>query len=145
MHVYGIALSRSALRDSPYLHGLATTESEVAAIVEVAEAGGPAVLLVDDADATDDQTGALARLLGSRRDDLWCVAGGRADVLRVQYGHWTAELRRSRMGLALRPNVEVDGDLWHTPLPRRQRGVLPPGRGYLVADGMCELLQAATP
>ena len=142
----GVALRRSPLRDSPHLNRCATTAEEYSELMDdLAHDDGPVVLLIDDADATDDAGGALAQLLAERRDDLRVLGAGRADVLRTAYGHWTAELRRSRQGVALRPNIDLDGDLWHTPLPRAARGGFPAGRGYLVADGAAELLQAATP
>jgi DNA segregation ATPase FtsK/SpoIIIE, S-DNA-T family len=143
--ILAVAVRRSPLRDSPHVDQVATDAMDIPDLVERAGAAGPVALLVDDADATDDPGGVLAELLGERRDDLWVIAAGRADVLRSQYGHWTAEVRRSRQGLALRPSCDVDGDLWHTPLPRTARGPFPPGRGFLVADGRCELLQAASP
>jgi len=71
------------------------------------------------------------------------VAAGNADALRAGYGHWTQTLRRSRLGVALRPNPSVDGDLWQVTLPRRTTAGFPPGRGYLIADGRIELVQVA--
>jgi S-DNA-T family DNA segregation ATPase FtsK/SpoIIIE len=145
VRVEGVALRRSPLRSSPYPAAIANSEAALAALVEALRAEtGPAVLLVDDADATDDP-GGLADLLAERRDTLRVVAAGRADTLRTTYGHWTAELRRSRQGVALRPNIDLDGDLWHTPLPRSARGGFGPGRGYLVGEGSAELLQVALP
>jgi hypothetical protein len=43
----------------------------------------------------------------------------------------------------LRPDRDVDGDLLATPLPRRGPVRLDAGRGYLVRDGQCQLVQAA--
>ena len=146
VRMIGIALRRSPLRTSPHLDAVATDDSEYADLTdELSNATGPVVILVDDAEAVDDASGALAQLLRERRDDLRVIGAGRADALRTAYGHWTTELRRSRQGLALRPDIDMDGDLWHTPLPRSTRGGFPAGRGYLVVDGAAELLQAAAP
>ena len=112
----------------------------------IGRAGGPQLLLVDDADEIDDAAefgGAIGRLLALRRPDLHVVVAARPDTLRSRYGHWTAELRRSRHGLALRPVPEHDGDLWQVRLPLRGPVRWPDGRGYLVAGGVVELVQAA--
>jgi DNA segregation ATPase FtsK/SpoIIIE, S-DNA-T family len=91
------------------------------------------MVLVDDADAVDHvDLPPAARV----------IVSGRADVLRTSYSHWTASVRRSRRGLLLRPQVEVDGELWQTALPRRPV-VGPAGRGLLVADGQVEVVQVA--
>lgn len=110
--------------------------------------GSPAdgtLILVDDAELADDPTGEMARFIAARTPNVWIAAAGRADSLRSAYGHWTGPLRRSRKGLALRPHVEMDGELWATPLPRNQvRGggrAMPTGRGYLLDDGHVELVQ----
>jgi S-DNA-T family DNA segregation ATPase FtsK/SpoIIIE len=54
----------------------------------------------------------------------------------------------SRLGLLLQPDVDLDGDLLGTVLPRRG-AVAPlaavPGRGYLVVDGRPGLVQVAAP
>jgi DNA segregation ATPase FtsK/SpoIIIE, S-DNA-T family len=108
-----------------------------------ADTDQPHLLLVDDADMVDDPGNALSALLVQRRNNLWVVAAGRADVLRTSYTHWTTSIRRSRIGLALRPQLEIDGELWMTPLPRRVIGQFPTGRGFLIADGTTTLVQSA--
>ena len=82
--------------------------------------------------------------LGLRRPDLHVIAAGRADALRTNFGHWTVEVRRSRQGLALRPE-DMDTELWNVSLPRHRPAHLDTGRGYLVADGRAELTQGARP
>jgi DNA segregation ATPase FtsK/SpoIIIE, S-DNA-T family len=103
------------------------------------------LILVDDSDLIDDPTGVMTKLIASRPTGVWIVASGRADTLRTSYGHWTVPLRRSRKGLALRPHLELDGELWATSLPRRAvRGgtrSMPQGRGFLLDDGHTELVQ----
>jgi S-DNA-T family DNA segregation ATPase FtsK/SpoIIIE len=73
------------------------------------------------------------------------IAAAPADRILGEYGHWTRELRRSRLGLALRPLADRDGEVWHTTLPRPTTGALGPGRGYLVQPDGSELVQVATP
>ena len=76
---------------------------------------------------------------------LTVVAAGRVDALRSAYGHWTQVLRRQRRGLLLRPTSDLDGDVLGVTLPRREAVPAAPGRGYLVADGGCALVQLAWP
>ena len=47
------------------------------------------------------------------------VAAGRPDALRTMYGHWTAVVRRSRLGLVMSTGSDTDGDLLGEQLPRR--------------------------
>jgi len=98
------------------------------------------LLLVDDAELVDAGD-ALGKVIAQRDCAIRIVAAGNADALRSRYGHWTQELRRSRIGCALRPNPLSDGDLWQTQLPRNDQQAFPAGRGYLVADGHVELVQ----
>ncbi len=98
------------------------------------------LLLVDDAELVDGGD-VLAEIVAKRDSGIRIVAAGNTDVLRSRYGHWTQELRRSRIGCVLRPNPLSDGDLWQTQLPRNDQQVFPAGRGYLVADGRVELVQ----
>jgi S-DNA-T family DNA segregation ATPase FtsK/SpoIIIE len=101
---------------------------------------GSHLLLVDDAELVGDNP-FLSDLLKARHPDLRVVAAGSADAIRSLYGHWTQDIRRSRIGFALRPNLAADGDLWQTQLPRRGPDRFPAGRGYLLADGQTELVQ----
>jgi S-DNA-T family DNA segregation ATPase FtsK/SpoIIIE len=118
--------------------------STLADLVAATATPGPHVLVVDDAEAVDDPGGHMAALLASHRADVHVVAAGRADALRGAYGHWTRDLRRSRLGLALRPEPD-DGDLFSTSFPRRARIAPVAGRGYLVTDGDAEVVQVAHP
>ncbi len=101
---------------------------------------GTQLLLVDDAELVEDDP-YLSELIKARRPEIHIVAAGAADAIRSMYGHWTQDIRRSRIGCALRPNLATDGDLWQTPLPRHGPERFPIGRGYLLADGQTELVQ----
>lgn len=103
----------------------------------------PFVLLVDDADTIDEQGAVLPGLL--RRPDVLVVAAGRPEALRASYGSWLTLVRRSRLGLLLRPDPDLDGDLLGTVLPRRRAGTWPAGRGYLVDDEGPRVVQVASP
>ena len=113
-------------------------------LAEVIEAAGPALLvLVDDADRTADDHPALRAVVDDRRPGRHVVAAGRSDLLRTRYGHWTREVQADRCGLLLRPDLDLDGDLLGTVLPRRL--LLPPatGRGWLVGGRPEGLVQVA--
>ncbi len=144
--VSAIALGASALSRSPGLARLATSPDQVGSLVDsVAADAAPQLLLIDDAELVDDESGDVAQLLAARRPDVHVVITGRPDGLRGRYGHFTQEVRRSRQGLLLRPDRDIDGDLLSTPLPRRGSIRLDAGRGYLVSQGDCQLVQAARP
>jgi S-DNA-T family DNA segregation ATPase FtsK/SpoIIIE len=71
------------------------------------------------------------------------LAAATADALRAAYGHWTQRVRRSRLGVLLRPDLDLDGELLGVSLPRRPPVTPLPGRGYLVHDGRHEMVQCA--
>jgi S-DNA-T family DNA segregation ATPase FtsK/SpoIIIE len=141
--ITGVALRRSPLKDTPEVGRLVLTAMELdTAVEEILADTKPQLVLIDDCDAVDDPMNNLARLLSNPRPDLHIVAAGRADVLRSAYGTWTQTLRRSRLGLALKPDLDRDGDLFGVTLPRKGPSQFAAGRGYLVADGQVELIQA---
>ncbi len=138
--VVAVAPRRSPLRDSPHVDVIRDSADELASLVEQS----PVLLLVDDATMVDDVDGVLAGLVDRPRSGGHVIAAALPDLLRSTYGHWTAGMRRSRIGLAMKPNPTTDGDLWQTPLPRRGPERFPAGRGYLVAEGQSELVQVAS-
>jgi S-DNA-T family DNA segregation ATPase FtsK/SpoIIIE len=143
--ITAVAFRRSPLRDCPAMHRVVVDPLEIdEALTAVANDPAPQLVLVDDADLYEDNTRAITELLAARRPDVHFVAGGRADALRTNYGHWTTEIRRSRQGFALRPE-DMDTELWNVSLPRHRPVHLETGRGYLVANGHPELTQAARP
>jgi S-DNA-T family DNA segregation ATPase FtsK/SpoIIIE len=137
-----------ALRPSPLQRCgaelLVTDAVGLPALAVLRDSRRPALLLVDDAERVDDD-GTLAGLVAAVHPRLHVVSAGRPDVVRSLYGHWTAAVRRSRLGVLLQPDVDVDGDLLGAVLPRRQPVMPLPGRGHLVVDGRPELVQLAAP
>ncbi|HEX6235541.1 MAG TPA: hypothetical protein VFZ68_00005, partial [Acidimicrobiales bacterium] len=107
--------------------------------------GGFVLVLVDDAELTEDAGGVLGGLSTSDRPDLLLVAAGRNDGIRSGYSHWTRPLRGSKLGVLLRPNTDLDGDILGTQLPRRARVAMVTGRGFVVNGGESELAQIALP
>ena len=129
-----IALRPSPLRDVAGVTRKALTPDAVPDLTAaVREASCSQLVLVDDADLVDDG-GQLASLIQSMAAGAHVVAAVRTDALRSGYGHWTRELRRSRLGIALAPQPE-DGDLFGATFPRRMLPPNRPGCGLLVVDG----------
>jgi S-DNA-T family DNA segregation ATPase FtsK/SpoIIIE len=143
-HLAGIGGRRSPLRDCADLDRFEPVGGAAAALMaSLRSVAGPVVLLIDDAEAFDDADGAIAGLLATARPDLHVVAAGRADPLRSLYGHWTQTVRRSKTGVLLRPNIDLDGDLLGVTLPRRAPVRLGVGRGYLIHNGEWDIVQMA--
>lgn len=141
--ISAVTLRRSPLQDAPEIGRLARTADEVDTVLqELLADPAPQLLLVDDCEMLDDPRSLLTRALSETRADLHVIAAGRADGLRSAYGHWTQSLRRSRLGLALKPDLDRDGDLWGASLPRKGPSQFPAGRGYLIIEGEVELTQA---
>ncbi|MGE0140660.1 MAG: FtsK/SpoIIIE domain-containing protein [Ilumatobacteraceae bacterium] len=103
------------------------------------------MLAIDDAELVDDPSGRLSAMVAGRTSRLLVVAAGRPDALRQSYGHWTAAVRRSRLGLVLSGGSDLDGDLLGVMLPRRTVIAPRPGLAHLVDGGRLELVQLAHP
>ncbi|NND02438.1 MAG: hypothetical protein HKN91_06590 [Acidimicrobiia bacterium] len=143
LQITAIAPRRSALSECPEIDLLLTEPAQLTAVLASVEGDRPHAILIDDAEDLADEEGILAALVGDRHPHRRIFAAGAADVLRSSYGHWTQGVRRSRLGLALKPNLLNDGDLWQTSLPRHGPTFYPPGRGFLIAEGRAELAQVA--
>jgi S-DNA-T family DNA segregation ATPase FtsK/SpoIIIE len=126
-----------ALRPSPVRDVADVVATDV---TELDRVSGASVVLVDDAELVTDD-GTLAACLARR--DGHVAAAVHPDALRSSYGHWAHHVRRSRLGVVLQPDVDIDGELLGTVLPRRQVVPARPGCGYLVVHGRAELVQLA--
>ncbi|HEY7628993.1 MAG TPA: hypothetical protein VH761_18130, partial [Ilumatobacteraceae bacterium] len=104
---------------------------------------GPVLLAVDDAELVEDVDAVLAGLAGSRRHGLFVACAGKPDSLRHTYGHWSAVVRRSRLGIVTAAATDLDGDLLGVTLPRRLPIAARPGLSWVVADGVAVLAQLA--
>ena len=131
-----VAPRRTALEDDHRHRSLAE-------IIDDVPPTGRVLIAVDDAELVDDIGGALAALAASRRHGLMIMATGKPDSLRQSYGHWTAVVRRSRLGLVATAANDLDGDLLGTVLPRRSPIAARPGLVWLVADGEVVLAQVS--
>lgn len=145
VYVAGVASRRSPLLGAD-LDEVVTQPSDVGALVAgLRLRSGPVLLLVDDAERFDDADKSITDLLTAGLPGLRVAAAGRADDLRGLYNHWTKTLRRSRCGIVLQPNVDLDGDLLSVRVPRRPPVPMTVGRGYLCLNGSATLIQTAVP
>jgi S-DNA-T family DNA segregation ATPase FtsK/SpoIIIE len=143
--VVAIAPPRSPLLGEGDVARAVRPDELVEAIAAVVAHDGPALLLVDDAEQLDDRDGALAALVTGAPPHVHVVAAGRSEVLRTAFQHWTRPIRRSRAGLLLAPNPDLDGELLGHVLPRRAPVPLGPGRGWLVDGADLVVIQVANP
>ena len=145
--VFAAGGRRSPLRDCPAVDRFAGSPGEATALiaqVRIPGARGPVVVLIDDAHSFDDLDGAIAGMLAAALPHVHVAIAASNDVLRGLYGHWTQAVRRSKVGVLLRPNVDLDGDLLGITLPRRSPVPLSVGRGYLVQNGEYDIVQVAS-
>jgi S-DNA-T family DNA segregation ATPase FtsK/SpoIIIE len=144
LDLVGIAVRRSALRDCAALSRVVTSAGELSELAADINASShkTTVLLIDDADVVDDPTRALSDLFATPLPTLHAIVAGRNDALRT-LGHWSVGVRRSRTGLLLQPELQVDGTLLGVTLPRRPAPPVRPGCGYRIDPGGFELMQVA--
>jgi S-DNA-T family DNA segregation ATPase FtsK/SpoIIIE len=144
VELFGVALRRSPLRDYAGLARLANSPEELDALIDELRGApdGVKLLLIDDAETIDDPPRALSDLLSAPGTGVHALIAGRSDAFRA-LGHWSAGARRSRTGLLLVPDLQMDGALLGAALPRRPVPPARPGCGYLVRPDGFELVQVA--
>lgn len=99
----------------------------------------PVAVFIDDAEMVEGK--AMDSVLTARNPNVHVFAAGRIEDLLRMHGHWTARVRRGRLGALLRPD-EAAGDLFSIRLPRTT-AVFPEGRGYLVDPSGVQIVQFA--
>ena len=72
------------------------------------------------------------------------MAAVEAQAAQRAFAPWLVQVLRERQGILLDPNPSVDGALLGVRLPPARSGPMPGGRGYLVRNGLCQLIQVAT-
>lgn len=104
------------------------------------------VLVIDDGEdlVDSDAGGELDVFVRSVARQGVCVLA----ALEVRAAHrtfagWVHEMRRNRRGLLLEPDLDLDGELVGVRLHKPLATVHLPGRGFLVEDGLAELVQVA--
>ena len=111
-------------------------------VVSAVDGGARRVLVVvDDAERVADVGGRLSALANDRHANVTIAVAGRPDALRTMYGHWTAVVRRSRIGLVMSTGADIDGDLFGEPLPRRLTIAPRAGLAWMIDSGGRRLVQ----
>jgi S-DNA-T family DNA segregation ATPase FtsK/SpoIIIE len=146
---------RSPLRDLDVWEEAATDADACAQVIGVltdespAQAPGAAhmFLFIDDGGEIADPllSAKLERIVRAGRDGgITVVAGVETSGARGIAIPWIREIRKDGHGLLLQPDLLADGDLLGTRLPRRVAVPMVPGRGFVVARGVAELVQVAS-
>ena len=141
--IVGVAHRRSPLRECPALDSLVGRTTSTERLRELVDRDR-ALILIDDAGALSEaHAEVLAEVAGAMVDGRHMVATCRADYPK-EFDSWVGPLRRNQSGIALQPNP-TDGDALRTMLPMHRPERFPVGRGFLVANGVPELVQLALP
>jgi S-DNA-T family DNA segregation ATPase FtsK/SpoIIIE len=114
---------------------------------EAIAAGGPLVVLVDDAELLRDAAASaeLSEIVRRTYPSVAVVAAGDPDGLGTGFSGWQVEARRARRGLLLSPQNLADADLIGVRLARTSIGnPIEPGRGLLHL-GDAQLLTVQVP
>ncbi|MFD0704774.1 FtsK/SpoIIIE domain-containing protein [Alloscardovia venturai] len=141
LNIVGIASRRSPALNSN-IGTFVEHDSAAGTLAQLLVAEEPTLLLIDDAHLYTDSDQQLAALLERPNPNLVIIAAGRNDDLRTQYGKWTNQLRKSRLGILLQPDKDRDGELLGVTLPRRSPVEMSVGRGYACQSGMTTLIQS---
>jgi S-DNA-T family DNA segregation ATPase FtsK/SpoIIIE len=135
-------------RGAAVITSLTPTEQDLMAALEAVGRGGPAVVLVDDADllAMTPADNLLRDIASSGRDrSLGLVCAGPAEALVSPLSSWIGQVRRSRKGLLLSPQSIGEGDILGLRLPHNVIRVnRVPGRGF-TTDSAGDLLTVLVP
>ena len=101
------------------------------------------VIVVDDADRVDDDSGPLHSMSRNPPTNVTLIISMRSASARGAYGHWTRFVRGSGLGVVLQPDNSTDSDVLGSRLPRGERLKEVPGRGYLTQAGSVAECQMA--
>jgi S-DNA-T family DNA segregation ATPase FtsK/SpoIIIE len=151
--LFHVHVRPTPLGHAPFWGKVARGAEDGAALLErvvqaLPKLGKRAVVVVDDVGelADTDADAALVELVRlGREHPVTLVVAADNTVARRQYSGAIPELRKDGVAVLLNPDPDTDGDLVGVTLPRRTRGALPEGRGYLARRGTAELVQVALP
>ena len=138
-----VAPRRSSVRIGEVFGRVDALLDALAAREERTGSSSRTMIVIDDAELVDDPCGRLAALIAGRPEHIVIVAAGRPEALRAGFGHWSAGVRRSRLGVLMAGCVDIDADLLGAVLPRRAPLAARPGLGWVVAEGGRRLIQIA--
>jgi DNA segregation ATPase FtsK/SpoIIIE and related proteins len=155
LEMYLLAPRRSALTGRPGWTSAASGPDACAALAtELADLAQERVatpdrrwlIVIDDGDELADSSAgtALTTLMRRGRDaGAIVLCAVQTHVAHRTFGGWITDLRKAKHGLLLRPEVEVDGDLFGLRLPQKASRRFPVGRGYLVVRSDVDYVQVA--
>jgi DNA segregation ATPase FtsK/SpoIIIE, S-DNA-T family len=114
---------------------------------EAAADGRPQLVIVDDGenlvDAAANRDGLDWLAQRGPEHGVRIVAAVESQAAQRAFAPWLVQVLRERQGILLDPSPGVDGALLGVRLPPGRPGAMPSGRGYLVRQGLCELVQVA--
>src|SRR4051794_34384245 len=125
------------------LEAARTASDALGALLERPAGSPEALVVLDDGTELAEAIGLEALVRRGRDTGVRVLAAVETHAAQRAFGGWLRELRNGRRGLLLAPDPEVDGDLLGARLPRREPVPPAPGRGYLAAAGVVELVQVA--
>ena len=127
------------------VHDVAHRGRGLAEVVALLGAGRRVLVLCDDVDAWDDPASeALADLVRAEREGpLRVVVASDNRSAQRAYAGLVPEVRKSKQGVLLSPDIELDGDVLGVRLRAPLEPVGAAGRGFLVSRGVAELVQIA--
>ena len=153
LHLAGVGAASSPLADLPVWDAAAFGPAgQIDLLEDVLDrfdgrrsAGPDAVVFVDAVEDLDLRAGPLLDRL-VRVDAIRLVVAAGTTTLHRAHSGWLAEVRRARTLLVLQPESRSEVDQVAGLRPRIRPGqAFPPGRGVLVAQRSCELVQVAIP
>ncbi|MEJ7707567.1 MAG: FtsK/SpoIIIE domain-containing protein [Nocardioidaceae bacterium] len=126
-----------------------STERDVESVLAEAEpelvSGRGVVVLCDDVDELPESVSRALETAGRRGREAplrLIVAADNRAALRT-YAGVIPEVRKTKQGLLLVPDIDIDGELLGVRLRAPLESAQAPGRGFAVRDGVAELLQVA--
>ncbi|WP_162907827.1 FtsK/SpoIIIE domain-containing protein [Allorhizocola rhizosphaerae] len=150
IEAYLLAPRRSVLVDSPHWTEAALTVDACDALAQQLNAllrertgDRPWLVVIDDGDELAD-LGSLANLVRRGRDArMILLAAVQTHVAHRAFGGWITDLRKSKHGMLLRPEIDLDGELFGQRLPLKASRRFPPGRAYVMRRGDIDYVQVA--
>lgn len=143
--VWAIYDRRSPLSRVAFDNAASSPEEIPALLAALRIESRPVFLLIDDAERIEDSDQSLTQLLSSPPPGFCVIAAGRAADLRGLYSHWTKTVRKARCGVLLQPDLDFDGELLSSKIPRRSPVAITQGRGYACSGGNVTLIQSMSP
>ena len=108
----------------------------------------PMLVVLDDGDELTEgraATGIETIVKRGRDAGVIFLVASQTHVVHRTFGGWMTEVRKAKHGLFLAPDIEIDGELLGTRLPRKTGRTFPLGRAYVIRRGLVDLTQIATP